>query len=213
VPVVITSVGNPRDIATVVHGYGGLIFHDVTTLDYARKAIAGGVDGIILVCAGSGGHSGHMNPFALLPQVREFWDGMVVLAGCISDGRSIRAAQVLGADMVYMGTRFVASAESLASAPYKDMLVSSVAKDLVPTKAFSGITASMLKPSIVANGLDPDTLQDKPNIDFVGDFQHDAKAWRDIWSAGQGVGSIHDAPPARDIIARLKREYEAAGRF
>ncbi len=210
VPVVITSVGNPREIAKTVHGYGGVIFHDVTTLEYAKKAIDGGVDGIILVCAGSGGHSGHINPFALLPQVREFWDGMVVLAGCISDGRSIRAAEVLGADLAYMGTRFVASAESMASAAYKDMLIASEARDLLPTKAFSGITASMLRPSIVANGMDPDNLPDKRDIDFVGDFNHDAKAWRDIWSAGQGVGSVHDAPAVQEIVARLRREYEAA---
>jgi nitronate monooxygenase len=210
VPVVITSVGNPRDIATTVHGYGGLVFHDATTIEYAQKAIKGGVDGVILVCAGSGGHSGNMNPFALVPQVREFYDGTIILAGCVSDGRSIRAAQVLGADMVYMGTRFVASAESMASSPYKDMLMVSEARDLIPTKAFSGITASMLRPSIVANGLDPDNLKEKDSIDFIGDFTHEAKAWRDIWSAGQGVGSIHDVPPVRDIVARLKREYDAA---
>jgi nitronate monooxygenase len=210
VPVVITSVGNPREIAKAVHGYGGRILHDVTTVEYARKAIDAGVDGVILVCAGSGGHSGHMNPFAFLPQVREFWDGLVVLAGCISDGRSIRAARALGADLVYMGTRFVATAESLASPDYKRMLVASQAKDLVGTRAFSGITASMLRPSIAANGLDPDNLPDKQGIDFVGDFDHEAKAWRDIWSAGQGVGSIHDAPPAAELIARLRREYEAA---
>jgi nitronate monooxygenase len=210
VPVVITSVGNPREIAERVHAYGGMIFHDVTTLEYARKAIDAGVDGVILVCAGSGGHSGHLNPFAFLPQVRRFWDGLVVLAGCITDGRAIRAAETLGADMVYMGTRFVAAAESQASAAYKQMLVESGPRDLVLTKAFSGIPASMLRPSIAANGLDPDRLVDKQKIDFVGDFTHEAKAWRDIWSAGQGVGGITDAPPAAEIIRRLRQEYEAA---
>ncbi len=210
VPVVITSVGNPREVAKVVHGYGGMIFHDVTTIDYAKKAIAAGVDGIILICAGAGGHSGHYNPFAFVAQVREFWDGIIILAGGIADGRSIRAAQVLGADLVYMGTRFIASAESMAGDDYKAMLIASQASDLIGTRAFSGITASMLRPSIIANGLDPDALTDKSSIDFMADFTHETKAWRDIWSAGQGVGSIGDAPPVARIVERLRSEYHAA---
>ena len=210
VPVVITSVGNPREVAKVVHGYGGMIIHDVTTIEYAKKAIAAGVDGIILICAGAGGHSGHYNPFAFVAQVRQFWDGLVILAGGIADGRSIRAAQVLGADLVYMGTRFIASVESMAPAGYKAMLVASQASDLIGTKAFSGITASMLRPSIIANGLDPDKLTDKATIDFMADFTHETKAWRDIWSAGQGVGSIDMVAPVAEIVARLRAEYDAA---
>lgn len=210
VPVVLTSVGNPREVAKVVHGYGGMIIHDVSTIDYAKKAIAADVDGIILICAGAGGHTGHYNPFSFVAQVRRFWDGLIVLAGGIADGRSIRAAQVLGADLVYMGTRFIASIESMASPAYKEMLVTSQASDLIGTKAFSGITASMLRPSIIANGLDPDQLADKASIDFMADFTHETKAWRDIWSAGQGVGSIDEIVPVADIVARLRAEYDAA---
>ncbi len=210
VPLVITSVGNPREVAKIVHGYGGMIIHDVTTIDYARKAIAAGVDGVILICAGAGGHTGHYNPFAFVAQVRQFWDGLIILAGGIADGRSIRAAQVLGADLVYMGTRFIPSAESMAPVGYKAMLVDAQASDLIGTKAFSGITASMLRPSIIANGLDPDSLTDKASIDFMADFTHETKAWRDIWSAGQGVGSIDEVAPVAQIVARLRSEYDAA---
>jgi nitronate monooxygenase len=210
VPLVITSVGNPREVARVVHGYGGIIIHDVSTIEYAEKAIAAGVDGVILICAGSGGHTGHYNPFSFVHQVRQFWDGLIILAGGIADGRSIRAAEVLGADLVYMGTRFIPSIESMASPAYKEMLVAAQASDLIGTKAFSGITASMLKPSIIANGLDPDKLTDKASIDFMADFTHETKAWRDIWSAGQGVGSIDEIVSVADIVTRLRSEYADA---
>lgn len=210
VPLVITSVGNPRDIVKQVHSYGGLVFHDVTTVDWARKAIDAGVDGVIPVCAGAGGHAGLMNPFAIVPQIREFYDGVIALAGCISDGRSVHAAQALGADFGYVGTRFIATDESMAGPAYKDMLVTSTATDLVYTPAFSGIPANMLRPSIVSSGMDPDRLPDKDHIDLGEEFNHEAKAWRDIWTAGQGVGSIRNCVPVADLIARMKQEYDAA---
>lgn len=210
VPIVITSVGNPSEICKVVHSYGGLVFHDVTTPAWAKKAISAGVDGIILVCGGAGGHAGIINPFAFLPQVREFYDGPVALAGCISDGRSILAAQTLGADFAYMGTRFIATEESMASQAYKDMLIDEGPTDIVYTPAFSGIPANMLRRSIVENGMDPDNLPSKDSIDLGEEFNHEAKAWRDIWTAGQGVGSIHDVRPVADVIADMKAEYAAA---
>ncbi|TQF27582.1 2-nitropropane dioxygenase [Bradyrhizobium sp. UNPF46] len=210
VPLIITSVGNPRDIVEQVHSYGGLVFHDVTTVDWAKRAIDVGVDGIIPVCAGAGGHAGLMNPFAIVPQIREFWDGAIALSGCISDGRSVYAAQALGADFGYVGTRFIATHESLAGKPYKDMLIDCDARDLVYTPAFSGIPANMLRPSIVSNGMDPDRLPKKDHIDLGEEFNHEAKAWRDIWTAGQGVGSIHDCVAVADLVDRMKREYQLA---
>lgn len=211
VPVVITSVGNPAQVVEAVHGYGGIVLHDVTTVEWAKRALEAKVDGLIPVCNGAGGHAGTQNPFAIVPQIREFWGGLIALAGCISDGRGIRAAQVLGADLAYLGTRFVATRESAASAAYKQMLVDARAKDLLYTPAFSGIPANMLRPSIVAAGMDPDHLPDrKASIDLGEEFNHEAKAWRDIWTAGQGVGSIHDVPSAGELIERLKQEYRAA---
>lgn len=210
VPLVITSVGNPSEICKVVHGYGGVVFHDVTTPAWAKKAIAAGVDGIILVCGGAGGHAGILNPFAFLPQVREFYEGPVALAGCISDGRSVFAAQTLGADFAYMGTRFIATQESMASQPYKDMLIDEGPTDIVYTPAFSGIPANMLRRSIVENGMDPDNLPSKDRIDLGEEFNHEAKAWRDIWTAGQGVGSIHDIRPVEQVILDMKAEYASA---
>lgn len=210
VPIVITSVGNPSEIVKTVHGYGGLVFHDVTTPQWAKKAIAAGVDGIILVCGGAGGHAGLINPFAFVPQVREFYDGALLLAGCVSDGRSIHAAQALGADFAYIGTKFIATTESMASDAYKQMLVDSGPTDLVYTPAFSGIPANMLRQSIIDNGMDPDKLPSKDHIDLGEEFNHEAKAWRDIWTAGQGVGAIHDVRPVRDVIEQLKREYFAS---
>jgi nitronate monooxygenase len=209
VPVVITSVGKPDQIVEAVHGYGGVVLHDVTTIDFAKRAADGGVDGVIPVCAGAGGHAGTLNPFAAVPQIREFFDGVIALAGCISDGRGVRAAETLGADLAYIGTRFIATKESVASPAYKQMLIDCEAADLLYTSAFSGIPATMLRPSIVEAGLDPDRLPSKTEIDLGEEFNHQAQAWRDIWTAGQGVGSIHDQPPIRELVARMKREYEA----
>lgn len=210
VPVVITSVGKPDNIVEAVHGYGGIVLHDITTIDHAKRAIDGGVDGLIPVCAGAGGHAGTLNPFAAVPQIREFFDGVIALAGCISDGRGVRAAQTLGADLAYIGTRFIATRESVASPAYKQMLIDCEAKDLFYTPAFSGIPANMLRPSIVEAGLDPDRLPAKSEIDLGEEFNHSAKAWRDIWTAGQGVGSIHDSPPMAELVKRMSAEYQAA---
>ena len=210
VPLVITSVGNPSQTVERVHRYGGLVFHDVTTPEWAKKAIAAGVDGIILVCGGAGGHAGVLNPFAFLPQVREFYDGTIALAGCISDGRSVYAAEALGADFAYMGTRFIATEESMASDAYKEMLVDEGPTDLVYTRAFSGIPANMMRRSIIENGMDPDNLPTKDHIDLGEEFNHEAKAWRDIWTAGQGVGAIHDVRPVKEVVQHMTREYRAA---
>jgi nitronate monooxygenase len=210
VPLIITSGGDPRPIVARVRPYGGIVLSDVTDLRWARKAAASGVDGLILVCAGAGGHAGIQSPFALLPQVREFWSGLLVLAGAISDGRAIRAAQVLGADLVYMGTRFIATREANAEDRYKNMLIASSANDLIYTDVFSGIPAMMLKPSIRQFGLDPDNLPQKKSLNISQELNLDVKAWRDIWTAGQGTGSIHDAPPVAELVARLKAEYAAA---
>jgi len=212
VPVVITSAGDPTPIVDRVRPYGGLVFSDVTDLKWARRAAAADIDGLILVCGGAGGHAGVMNPFALLPQVREFYQGTVILAGAISDGRAIRAAEVLGADMVYIGTRFIATAEANASARYKDMLIESEATDLIYTDVFSGIHANMLRPSIRQFGLDPDNLPPKNALNISKELNPEVRAWRDVWSAGQGVGSIHDAPTVAELVSRMRAEYEDATR-
>ena len=210
VPVVITSGGDPRPIVERVHGYGGIVLSDVTDLKWARKAAASGIDGLILVCGGAGGHAGLMNPFALLPQVRGFFDRTLILAGAISDGRAVRAAEVLGADLAYMGTRFIATVEANASARYKEMLIASEASDLIYTDVFSGIPANMLKPSIRQFGLDPDNLPAKATLDISKELNVDVKAWRDVWTAGQGVGSIHHVPTVAELVAALRAEYYRA---
>lgn len=209
VPIIITSLGAPTDIVRQVHAYGGRVFHDVTSVRHAKRALQAGVDGLILVCAGAGGHAGALSPFALLSEVRAFYTGTVILAGAISDGRAILAAQVLGADFVYMGTRFIATQESAAVQGYKDMLVGATAADIVYTPHFSGIPANYLKPSLVAAGLDPDNLPviDPAAVRAAGD-RH--KRWKDIWGAGQGVGSINDLPSTAELVDRLALEYRAA---
>ena len=210
-PMVVTSVGDPAAIVTAVHSYGGIVFHDVTTLRHARKAAAAGVDGLILVCAGAGGHGGSLNPFAFLPQVRAFWAGPLALAGAISDGRGIHAARCLGADLAYMGTRFLATQESQAAEEHKRMICAASAADLLWTDAFTGIHGNYLRASIQRAGLDPDALPSRDGADLSKLGDGASKVWRDIWSAGQGVGAIVEAPPTADLIARLRREYHAAG--
>jgi nitronate monooxygenase len=216
VPVIITSLGAAHDVVAKVHAYGGVVFHDVTTSKHARKAAEAGVDGVIRVAAGAGGHAGTFSPFALLAEVREFFEKTLLLAGCISSGRDIAAAQLMGADLAYMGTRFIATQEALVSQAYKDMLVAAQASDIVYTPSISTVAASFLRQSIVAAGLDPDKLAPPAGVDlshitepYKADLHH-AKPWRDIWSAGQGVGAIHDLPRARDLVERLAREYRAA---
>ena len=208
-PILISSVGDPAEAARRVHDWGGLIFHDVTTVRHAEKAAEAGVDGIILVCAGAGGHAGALSPFALLPQVRRRFDGLIVLAGAISDGRSILAAQALGADLVYMGSRFLATRESMAPDAYKAMVLEAETKDVVYTPAISGLPASFLRQSIEAAGMDPGNLPPPLSL-HRGDLPPGVRAWRDIWSVGQGVGLIDDLPPVAELVERLAAEHAAA---
>jgi nitronate monooxygenase len=209
VPIIITSLRPPSEVVEAVHGYGGLVFHDVINLRHARKAAEQGVDGIIAVCAGAGGHAGTLSPFALVKEIREFYDGTVILSGCISNGGDVLAARALGADLAYIGTRFIATDEASASPDYKQMLVDSAAGDIVYTSLFSGVHGSYLKPSVARAGMDPDNLPeaDKSAMDFGSGGNTHKKAWKDIWSAGQGVGSIHEVLPVADLVDRLAEEY------
>jgi nitronate monooxygenase len=207
-PIVITSLGHPGKVLEVCREYGGLVYSDVATIKHARKAAETGVDGLILVCNGAGGHAGILNPFAFLAAVKEFWQGTTILAGGITDGKDILAAKVLGADLVYMGTRFIVAEESVASQPYKEMIIQTNSEDLIYTDAFSGVHANYLIPSLVKEGIDVTTLKPKETVDFSK--MSDPKAWRDIWSAGQGVTTIREIQPVGDIIDTLKREYEMA---
>lgn len=208
VPIIITSLRPPEDIVTAVHAYGGLVFHDVISLRHARKAMAQNVDGIIAVCSGAGGHAGTVNPFALVKEIRREFEGAVILSGCITTGGDIVAAQAMGADLAYSGTRFIATDEARAVPGYKDMVVSSKAEDIVYSSLFTGVHGSYLKGSIVNAGMDPDDLPegDKDHMDFSSS-DIEAKAWKDIWGAGQGVGTIDEIMPAFDLVVRMEREY------
>lgn len=208
-PLVITALGSPRAIVERVHDYGGLVFADVNSVAFARKAVEAGVDGLVLVAAGAGGHTGNMTGFSFVPAVREFFDGPMILGGGISDGAGIRAAEVLGADLAYMGTRFIACNESLAAPAYRDMLVTSTVDDLILTRAITGVAANWLKPSIVNAGFDLDTMEKNPDIDFT-DPQSGAKRWAQAWSAGHGVGLIDRTEPVASLVARLRQEYQEA---
>jgi nitronate monooxygenase len=208
---VITSLGSPKQVVEIVHQYGGLVFSDVSDLKFAKKAAEAGVDGLILVASGAGGHAGQINGFAFVDMVRAFWDGIIILAGAISTGKGILAAQAAGADLAYMGTRFIVATESMAHDDYRKMLVEATQEDIILTDAFSGVKANMLKPSIINAGLDPDQLVKKDKIDF-DQMQRGArtKAWRDIWSAGHGVGAIDRIETTAEIVARLEIEYREA---
>ncbi len=212
VPLVITSLRPPEFVVEAIHSYGGLVFHDVINIKHARKAAQEGVDGLILVCAGAGGHSGALSPFALVQEVREFFDGTILLAGSLGSGRSILGAQAIGADLAYVGTRFVASEEANADPRYKEMIVASAADDIVYSSLFTGIHGNYLKPSVAAAGLDPDDLPDgkKANMNFGSGGNTKAKAWKDIWGSGQGIGAMKDAPPVAQIVDRMEAEYRAA---
>ncbi len=213
VPFIITSVGAPSEIVPRVHAYGGVVFHDVTNVKHAKKAISVGVDGLILVAAGAGGHAGTMSPFALISEIRQFWDGPIALSGVISNGAQIRAAQVMGADFAYMGTRFIATKEANAVEGYKQTILDSTMADITYTPAFSGIPGNYLTKSIIAEGLDPNNIEgglDKPDMDLTNPDRKKAKAWKEIWSAGQGVGTIHDVPSVQELVDRLVAEYKAA---
>jgi len=205
VPLVITSLGANEEVVQAVHGYGGLVFHDVINLRHARKAAEAGVDGIIAVCSGAGGHASTLSAFALVPEIRRIFDGTIILGGAISTGAQIAAAQLLGADMAYIGTRFLATRESLAFDAQKEMVRTATAEDIVYTPAISGVNGNFLAPSLQQAGLDPNALPEK--LDFG---TTDARAWKDVWAAGQGVGSIDDVPPAAGLVDRLRAEYRAA---
>ncbi len=214
VPIIITSLRPPAEVVEAVHGYGGLVFHDVINLRHARKAMEQGVDGIIAVCAGAGGHAGTTSPFALVKEIKREFDGAIILSGCMTSGSDILAARAIGADLAYIGTRFVATQEANAVDAYKEMIVDCAAADIAYTSKFSGVLGSYLKPSIAKQGLDPENLEDsdKSAMDFAKREKGEAKAWKDIWSAGQGVGSIDDIPAAGDLIMRLADEYDEARR-
>ena len=211
-PVVITSLRAPDDVVKRVHDYGGVVFHDVISIRHAKKALEAGVDGLVLVCAGAGGHAGTLSPFALVREVRRFYDGPIALSGSITDGSGILAAQAMGADFAYMGTRFIATREAHAADDYKQMIVDSAATDIVYTPLFTGVHGNYLKGSVTAAGLDPANLPtaDKTTMNFGSGSSAKAKAWRDIWGAGQGVGNIGDVPPAGELIERMKAEYAEA---
>jgi len=207
--IVITALGSPRRMVEVVHGYGGIVLADVNSPAFARKAVAAGVDGLVLVAAGAGGHTGPMSPFAFVAEVRGYFDGIVALAGSLATGRAVRAAQVLGADLGYVGTPFIAARESLAPPAYREMLVQAGFDDILLTDAFTGVKANMLIPAIRAAGLDPAALRPKDRVE-IGDPQGSTKAWKNIWSAGHGVGSVTAVEPAAAIVDRFARDYAAA---
>ncbi|WP_044641797.1 NAD(P)H-dependent flavin oxidoreductase [Risungbinella massiliensis] len=209
-PIVITSLGDPSSVVSIVREYDGLVFSDVSNITHAKKAAQKGVDGLILVCNGAGGHAGTINPIAFMGAVKEFWNGITIIAGSISSGQDILAVEALGADLAYMGTRFISSSESFAAIEYKNMLVDSTLDDLIYTDAFSGVNANYLIPSIQKAGLDPNQLQKKENVDFSHLNQSTAKAWKDIWSAGQGVGAIKRVQPVSEIVQELQQEYKQA---
>ena len=212
VPIIITSLNPPREIVQAVHSYGGMVFHDIISLRHTRKAIEQGVDGIIAVCAGAGGHAGPLNPFALVGEIRKEFDGILILSGCISRGDDVLAARAMGADLAYSGTRFIATREARALPGYKEMIVDSAAGDIVHSSLFTGIHGNYLGGSIVNAGMDPNNLPDgsKDDMDFSKGSDLQAKAWKDIWGAGQGVGNIDDILPARDVVLRMEQEYRGA---
>ena len=212
VPIIITSLRPPSEVVEAAHSYGGLVYHDVISVRHAQKAAEQGVDGLILVCAGAGGHAGTLSPFALLREVKEWFDGTVILSGSIGDGHSVASAIALGADFAYMGTRFIATHEANAEPEYKKMLEESAAADIVYSSLFTGVLGNYLKPSISNAGLDPDNLPDadKSSMNFGSGGNTDSKAWKDIWGSGQGIGLIEDSPSVEELVGRLKSEYELA---
>ena len=205
VPLIITSLGAVRDVVDAVHGYGGVVFHDIANVRHARKAAQAGVDGLILVANGAGGHAGVVNPFALVEEVRSFYDGTIILSGCLSTGGDVAAAVMMGADFGYMGTRFISTTESTAQAEYKQMIVDAGASDITYTPAVSGIPANFLTPSLVANGIDPKSLPEHKL-----DMADEAKAWKTVWSAGQGSAGVRDVLPTAELIHRLTDEFTQA---
>ena len=210
VPIVITSLGAATEVIDAVHSYGGRVFHDVTNTYHAQKAIDAGVDGLILVTAGAGGHAGTLNPIPFVTEIRGMFDGVILLAGAISNGRDVATALQMGADLAYMGTRFINTQEAVADQAYKDMIIQSGSRDIVYTAAVSGIPANWLGASLAKAGIGPEMYANTKKIDLGEELDHEAKAWKNIYSAGHGVATIDDNPPAAELIARLEREMIAA---
>jgi nitronate monooxygenase len=211
-PIIITSLGAREDVNEAIHSYGGVVFHDVINDRFARKAIEKGADGLIPVAAGAGGHAGTISPFALVQEIRQWFDGPVALSGSIATGDAVLAAQAMGADLAYIGSAFIATHEARADQRYKEMIVASKADDIVYSSLFTGVHGNYLKPSIVAAGMDPNNLpeSDPSAMNFGGGDSAKAKAWKDIWGCGQGIGVVDEIVPAAELVARLRREYEAA---
>ena len=211
-PIIITSLRPPEEIVTAAHSYGGLVYHDVISVRHAKKAAEQGVDGLILVCAGAGGHAGTLSPFALVREVREFFDGTIILSGSISSGSAVASSLALGADLAYLGTRFIATEEANAEEEYKEMLINSVADDIVYSSLFTGVHGNYLKGSVENAGLDPKNLPeaDKSSMNFGSGGNTDAKAWKDIWGSGQGIGSIKDSPSVQTLVNQLTSEFKVA---
>ncbi len=214
VPITITSLRAPNNVIPAIHAYGGIVLHDVISVRHAEKALEAGVDGLILVCAGAGGHAGPLSPFALVGEVRRFFDGPIVLSGAIASGDAILAAQAAGADLAYIGTRFLATSEANVPERYKEEVVRAAAADIVYTDLFTGVRGNYLRHSVVAAGFDPDNLpkSDPSKMNFGSGSGAEKKVWRDIWSAGQGVGQIDSVMPVREVVDRLEAEYAAARR-
>ncbi len=209
-PIVITALGSPRPAIEVVHGYGGLVFADVINLKLAKKAVDAGVDGLACVAAGAGGHTGSLTPFSFVPAVRDFFDGFVISGGGIANGAGIYASRALGADLIYMGTRFIPTEESLADPAYKQMIIDADADDLMVSAALTGSRASWLKPSLRANGLDPDALPEAPSRNYDSSTEFKDKRWLSVWAAGQGVGAIKRVQSVAAVVDELERDYLAA---
>lgn len=211
-PIVITSLGAREDVNEAIHSYGGVVFHDVINDRFSRKAIEKGADGLIPVAAGAGGHAGTLSPFALIQEIRQWFDGPVALSGAIATGDAVLAAQAMGADLAYIGSAFIATDEARADQRYKEMIVSSRADDIVYSSLFTGVHGNYLKPSIIAAGMDPNALpeSDPSTMNFGGGDSAKAKAWKEIWGCGQGIGAVKEIVPAAELIARLRREYDAA---
>ncbi len=209
-PMVVTALGSPKPVIETVHAYGGIVIADVINMKLAEKAAAAGADGLACICTGAGGHTGDLSPFAFVSAVREFFDGHVIVGGGISDGWGVAGAIAAGADLVYMGTRFIPTVESMADQAYKDMLVSSTSADLLVSAGITGSSASWLKPSLRANGIDPDNMPGAPERSYDSNQTMGAKRWKDVWAAGQGVGAIKAVEPVADVVARLEKEWHAA---
>jgi nitronate monooxygenase len=213
VPIIITSLGAREDVNQAVHGYGGVVLHDVINNKFAHKAVEKGADGLIAVAAGAGGHAGTTSPFALVQEIREWFDGPLALSGSIANGRAILAARAMGADFAYIGSAFIATEEARAVDAYKQMIVDSAASDVIYTSKFTGVHGNYLRGSIVAAGMDPEALGNgDPSQMSFGSSESGGKVWKDIWGCGQGIGAIKKVVPTAELVARLKGEYEAAKR-